>query len=127
VVLYPISLVVLALGIVAIPALSGVTWGPLTAWAMVLLPLPTVVEWTLEHRAKIRYAPTRQIALSALLGVGLGAGFLRYFENRWDPLFWVVALFYSGWCGVFGLFLDVRFRSSEDVPGDDWDPTRAPD
>ncbi len=119
-VLYPISFVVLAVGTLLsasspVATAGDTKAGTLTAWAMVALPLPTVVEWTLEHRAKIRYAPARQIALSALLGLGLGAGFLRYFADRWDPLFWVVALLYSGWCGVFGLFLDVRFTAAADI------------
>src|SRR5690606_36822305 len=68
-VLYPVTFVVLALGLA-----TGAAGGQADPWVLALLPLPAVVEWCLEHLCRIRYSPVRQIATSLPLGVALGRG-----------------------------------------------------
>ena len=98
VVLYPLAVLVLGIG-------AALAVDPaVTAAALVILPLPAVVEWTLEHLGVVAYAPARQVAVTIPLAVGLGAGFVRYFEQRTDPWFWTVVLGYGGWCAAVALW-----------------------
>lgn len=113
IVLYPVSVAVLLAGLVA-----GSVAPTITAAALVVLPLPAIVEWTLEHRGRISYSPRRQIAVTVPLAVGLGAGFVRYFASRTDLLFWGIVVAYSAWCGAVALW----WRSP--APTDD--PDAAP-
>lgn len=102
-VLYPVALSVLTLAVV------GLRWSAaLDPWVVVLLPLPAVVEWWLEHLGRVRYSPTRQVAVTTLLGLGLGGALVRYLERPTDPLFWGVVLVYGGACAGIALwrFLD---------------------
>lgn len=93
VVLYPLAFAVMAAGLVG-------TWaaGPLAAVALVVLPLPAVIEFALEHRGRLSYRPARQMAVTVPLAVGLGIGFARYLRHPADWLFWAVVVVYTGVC-----------------------------
>src|SRR5262245_14917974 len=75
-VLYPLAFATMVVAL-AICAPTGSGSGVLAA-AMVVLPLPAVVEFVLEHRGVLRYQPARQIAVTVPLALGLGCGFARY-------------------------------------------------
>ncbi len=97
-VMYPIAFAVAAL------AVAG--WALASPWsqlALVLLPLPALVEFVGEHRGWWGYAPNRQAVLGALQGLGLGVGFGRYLLHPADPWFWGVGLTYSAVAGVAAL------------------------
>jgi hypothetical protein len=66
--------------------------------ALVLLPIPAVVEFCLEQLGRIGYRPWRQVATTVLLAVALGRGFARYLEDPGDLLFWGIVLVYGGLC-----------------------------
>ena len=88
-VLYPVAAVALVLARAA---------GRWPAALLFLLALPAVVEFLLEQVGSIRYSPARQIAVSAPLGVALGAGFDRYLRHHTDPAFWGMVVGYGALC-----------------------------
>ena len=91
-VLYPLAFVVLVVAQVT-------DWsGPTEALALVVLPLPAVVEFVLEHRGVIRYSPARQMLVTIPLAVALGAGFDRYLDRPGDVLFWSIVVAYTAIC-----------------------------
>lgn len=92
-VLYPVSAVV-AVAVLA----SGQVASAGVALALVVLPLPAVVDFVAEHLGLIGRSDRRLVAVTVPLGFGLGAGFARYLDRPTDPLFWGVALVYSGVC-----------------------------
>jgi hypothetical protein len=77
-VLYPISLVVLALGLLV---------DNLPSWLMFALPLPAVAEFVGENMG-LRYNPTRQMVLTAIAAPALGIGFARALDNPFDGKLW---------------------------------------
>jgi hypothetical protein len=92
-VLYPVALAVLIL------AGAGIRWpmsfdGPL----LIILPLPSVGEYVLEHLGFVRHRPVVQATLTVPLAVALGVGFDRYLRRHTDPLFWGTVLAYGGVC-----------------------------
>lgn len=93
-VLYPVALAVTAAAVLVGSALPSTV----TAAAVVVLPLPAVVEFVAEHLGRIRYSPRRQVAVTVPLAVGLGAGFARYLEQLTDPWFWGAVAGYGGVC-----------------------------
>jgi hypothetical protein len=102
-VLYPIAFVVMGL------SLLGVRLpGPAEVAALVLLPLPAVVEFCLEHLGRARHAPGRLVAVTVPLGVALGIGFGRYLRSPADPWFWAVVIAYGAATGL--AFLSGRRR-----------------
>lgn len=108
--LYPLAAVAMAL------ALVGWWWPP--GWdplLLVVLPLPTVVDWVLEHLGRIRYSPRRQLAVTVPLGLALGAGFARYLDDQTDPWFWGMALGYGGVCGAVALWAHRRGAGAADA------------
>lgn len=90
--LYPLAFAVMALSL----------WGPwpgtIDAWLLVLLPVPSVVEFVLEHLDVIRYSATRQVLLTLPLAVALGRGFALYVEDPSSRPFWGVVIVYGGVC-----------------------------
>jgi len=91
-VLYPLAFVVLV-----VAQVTG--WsGPTEVLALVVLPLPAVIEFVLEHRRVVQYSPRRQMLVTIPLAVGLGAGFDRYLDRPGDLLFWSVVVVYTGVC-----------------------------
>jgi hypothetical protein len=92
-VLYPVTFAVLLV------ARAAGGWSGLSeALALVLLPLPAVVEFVLEHLRLTGYQPARQVAVTVPLAVGLAAGFDRYLDRHTDPLFWATVVVYGGVC-----------------------------
>ena len=88
--MYPVAFVV--------AGLSVAVWAPPSPWsqlALVVLPLPALVEFVGEHRRRWAYSPARHTALSVLQGLGMGVGFGRYLESPADPWFWAVGITYS--------------------------------
>ena len=90
IVMYPIAFVVAGLAVAgwALPS-------PWSQLALVVLPLPALVEFVGEHRRAWAYSGTRQSWLGALQGLGMGVGFGRYLETPGDPWFWAVGITYS--------------------------------
>ena len=93
-VLYPLAYAVGALAVA-----SGMNVG--AAWvsvAVMVLPIPTVVEWCGEHVSGWTYDPRRQVALTVPAAVALGLGFARYLRVPNDQWFWVMVLVWGGVC-----------------------------
>ena len=90
IVMYPIAFVVAGLAVAgwALPS-------PWSQLALVVLPLPALVEFVGEHRRAWAYSGSRQSWLGALQGLGMGVGFGRYLETPSDPWFWAVGITYS--------------------------------
>jgi hypothetical protein len=102
--LYPVAFVVMVL------TLAGARWP--TGWdalALVVLPLPSVVEFVLEHLGVIGYQPRRQVLLTFPLAVALGVGFGRYLRHPSDLLFWAVVVGYGSIC-LAAVLLGARRR-----------------
>lgn len=92
-VMYPVAVAV------AVIAGLGPWWpGAWDPWLIVLLPLPAVVEFVADNLGLIRYAPTRQMAVTALGAVAAGAGYLRYLDRPGDPLVWGTVVTYGVAC-----------------------------
>jgi hypothetical protein len=92
-VLWPLTLVAFAL------ALAGARW-PRSAddLLLVVLPLPAVAEFVLEHAGRWPYRPGVQVAVSVPLAAALGAGFDRYVHRPGDTLWWSVVVVYGAVC-----------------------------
>ncbi|MFI5041422.1 MAG: hypothetical protein ACHQNA_06175 [Acidimicrobiales bacterium] len=88
--LWPLTFVALAL------ALAGVRW-PRSAddLLLVVLPLPAVIEFVLEHAGRWPYLPRLQAVVTVPLAAALGVGFDRYLHHPGDTLFWAVTVVYS--------------------------------
>ena len=92
--LYPLMLAVLALGLV-LDLGRAIELGVLA-----LLSLPAVIELVLEQLGVLRYSPARQVGVTLVLAVGLGAGFAAYLDDQLDPGFWAIVLAYTTICLV---------------------------
>jgi len=91
--LYPVAFAVMAL------ALAGVRWPrAIDPWLLIALPVPSVIEFVLEHLGVVGYQPRRQVLLTIPLAFALGVGFARYLHRPTDPLFWGVVVGYAGIC-----------------------------
>jgi hypothetical protein len=90
--LYPLAFAVMLLSLV------GPWPGELDGWLLVLLPLPSVVEFVLEHLSVVRYQPVRQVVLTIPLAIALGRGFAIYVKDPTSRLFWGVVLVYGSVC-----------------------------
>lgn len=92
--LYPIALASL------IAAAAGLRWDrSLDPVLLFTLPVPSTVEFVLEHIGAASYRPARQLALMVPLAVAFGVGLDRYLGHPGDPLFWAVVVTY---CAVWG-------------------------
>src|SRR5579871_2116435 len=105
--LWPLTFVAFAL------ALAGLRW----PWAaddllLVLLPLPAVVEFVLEHAGRWPYRPSVQAAVTVPLAAALGVGFDRYVHRPGDTLWWSVVAVYGGVCVAAAYLADQRTAAS---------------
>lgn len=93
--LYPIAFVVLGASLVgaSLPQEIGVA-------ALVLLPLPALVDFVAEQLQLVDPSPPRLVAVTIPLGIALGAGFARYVESPGDRWFWGVILVYGLLAGL---------------------------
>jgi hypothetical protein len=113
IVLYPLALVtmvgLLAADVAVGPALVALVW---------LLPLPTVVEWVLEHAGRIRYSPDRQVALTVLAAPALGIACAAHAREPFTLVATVPVGAYAAICLGAAAFAAAR-RPAEVVP--DWE------
>jgi len=65
---------------------------------LVVLPLPAVVEFVLEHAGRWPYRPGVQAAVSVPLAAALGVGLDRYVHRPDDTLWWSVVAVYGTVC-----------------------------
>jgi hypothetical protein len=119
--LYPLMLVVLALCLV-LDLGRGIELG-----ALAVLSLPAVVELVLEQLGVLRYSPARQVGVTLVLAVGLGAGFAAYLADQLDTGFWTIVFGYTAICLVAVVVGRVRQGRAvaDDAPGDDGGDRRA--
>jgi len=92
-VLYPVAFLTFGLALAGVGRVDA-----LGAVALVLLPLPAVVEFVAEHMGWIGFHPAVQVVVTVPLGVALGTGFDRYVHHPADPLWWGVVVVYGGIC-----------------------------
>jgi uncharacterized membrane protein len=108
--IYPMMLVVLAL---QLTGRLDLAWTD--PWLMILLPLPTVIEFLGEQTGRVQGSNRLRILTGLPLGVALGRMFLRYFQDPFDPVFWALVAAYGGTCGLTAAFvLRRRFASGRD-------------
>jgi hypothetical protein len=102
--LYPVAFAVMVWSLV------GPWPGDWDGAVLVLLPLPAVIEFVLEHVGVIRYQPVRQVLVTVPLAVALGRGFALYVDDPGSRLFWGAVLVYGGVC-VAAAVWSVRRRA----------------
>lgn len=108
--LYPVAAAVAVLAVLADPPAG------LATAAMWLLPVPFVVEWTLEHLTGLRYSPRRQVAVTLLAAPALG---LTLAAHARDPFTLVAVVPMAVWgsvCAVTALVGTYRSLPEEE-PG----------
>jgi hypothetical protein len=106
IVLYPLAFVVMTISLV---------WGwpgDTDGMVLVLLPIPAVVEFVLEHLDIVRYHSARQVVFTVPLAIALGRGFAIYVEDPTSRLFWGVVLAYGCICLAAVVWRVRRFRST---------------
>ena len=88
--LWPLALVVMV-------AVSAGSWWPSAADAvlLVVLPLPGVVEFALEHFGVLAYSARRQLVLTVPVALAVGRLLARYLDDQGDALFWLVVSGYA--------------------------------
>jgi hypothetical protein len=91
--LWPLTFVALCL------SFAGVRW-PRSAddLFLVVLPLPAVAEFVLEHAGRWPYRRRLQALVSVPLAAALGVGFDRYLHHPGDGLWWSVVGVYGAVC-----------------------------
>ena len=100
---------------VMVAASFGSWWpGSADSWLLVVLPLPGVIEFALEHFGVVRYSRTRQLLLTVLVAIGVGRLLARYLDDHSDALFWIVV---SGYALVmFAAAVVGRYRARRTPP-----------
>ena len=108
-VLYPIAFAMLGL------SLAGLHWpASLDRLLLLALPLPVVLEFVLEQLGLIRYAPRRQVVVTAIAALALGQGFARYLAHGRDGIFWKMVAVNAGVCfTAFWVGTAMRNRRAE--------------
>ncbi len=83
-VLYPLALVVAAL------SAAGIAPWPahLDTWFVWASAVPATVEFVAEQLGAVAHRPRRQVAVTAVLALGVGRGFAHELAGRWSPVFW---------------------------------------
>ncbi len=73
------------------------SWWPSGADAvlLVVLPLPGVVEFVLEHFGVVRYSRRRQLVVTVPVAIAIGRLLARYLDDQADAIFWVVVVGYA--------------------------------
>jgi len=101
--LWPLTFAAFAL------ALAGVRW-PRSAddLMLVVLPLPAVAEFVLEHAGRWTYRRRRQALVSVPLAAALGVGLDRYVHRPGDSLWWSVVVVYGAVCVGAALLANKR-------------------
>ncbi|MBI2703782.1 MAG: hypothetical protein HYX32_00615 [Actinobacteria bacterium] len=94
--LYPLTFVAMIAGLAVGPSFTNDS--VVLVAVIVVLPLPAVVEFVLEHIGLIGYNPRRQIAVTLLMAVALGLAFARYLRDPGDIVFWLAIAVYGGAC-----------------------------
>ncbi len=89
IVLYPLALLVMLVMLGWHPA------APVDVALLVVLPLPALVELSLEQLGVLTYEPRRQMIVTVPLALGLGRGFAIYLEDQTSRLFWGVVIGYT--------------------------------
>jgi hypothetical protein len=92
--LYPIALTVMALSFVGLAPWPE-SLDPILIW---LLCIPATLEFLAEKLGDVRYAPRRQVVVTAAVGLALGRGLAHEVDDRWSWLFWgPVLVFGTAW------------------------------
>lgn len=108
--IYPLMFVVLVL---QLAGKLDLAWTD--PWLVIAFPLPTVVEFLLEHTGRIRATNGLRTLAGLPLGIAMGRMFARYLADPADPLFWALVAGYGGTCGLTVAFLlRSRFASRRD-------------
>jgi len=95
-VLYPSAAAVMVLSlIVGFHAPSTVTQA-----LMWLLPVPMVIEWTVEHLRFVRYSPRRQVAVTLIGAPSLGLALATHLIDPFSGAAVAPMLTWAGVCAV---------------------------
>ena len=98
--IWPLTLVLLLLQIVHRVDLSS-----LDPWGLLLLPLPTVIEFMGEQLGRIEGDNVTRMLVGVPLGLSMSRMLFRYFLHPADPLFWAIVAVYGGGCGLTAAFV----------------------
>ena len=73
------------------------SWWPSGADAvlLVVLPLPGVVEFVLEHFGVVRYSTRRQLLVTVPVAIAIGRLLARFLDDQADAIFWFVVVGYA--------------------------------
>jgi len=92
------------------------------AWllaAMWVLPAPMAAEWIGEHLGRLRYAPRRQVAVTALGAPALGAALAIQLEQPFSPAAWAPIVMWTLICGGVALWAQWRALPGLDAGWED--------
>jgi hypothetical protein len=104
-VLYPLAFATMAL------SLAGAHWpASFDGTLLLLLPLPTTVEFILERLGVVSYRRGRQMLTTLLAAPALGRGFALYIARPTSTLFWGMVALFGGAC-LLALLLTRRRRA----------------
>ena len=112
-VLYPVALCAAVLFL----ALDAPTdWLVAAMW---LLPAPMAAEWAGEHLGRLRYAPGRQVALTALGAPALGAALAIQWEQPFSLRMWAPIVVWTLLCAGCALWAQWRALPALDAGWED--------
>lgn len=92
-------------------SLGGLHWpAALDRPLLLLLPLPTTLEFIFERLGLLRHRRERQMLTTLLAAPALGRGFALYIAHPANPLFWGMVALFGGSC-LLALLLTRRQRA----------------